>query len=80
MEMAGRGRRTSGRDFLMIGGVAWWGRLVRLKTLITRVCEGHVKLTSVVMGKLYVYSRDLGLSEIGETSSFAHHAGQSALS
>ena len=28
------------------------------------------------MGKLFVYSHSLGLSEFGETSSFAHHAGQ----
>jgi hypothetical protein len=28
------------------------------------------------MGRLFVYSYDLGLSEFGETSSFAHHAGQ----
>ena len=68
--------RTRRARFLMIGGMALWGRLVRVESFSRDFASVTFTMSNVVMGKLFVYSYDLGWSEFGETSSSAHHAGQ----
>lgn len=66
-------RRTIRAECLVIGGRTMWRRLVRVESFLTRIGERQVQISN---DQRVVYSYELGLSEFGETSSVAHHAGE----